>query len=163
MNMNIIASIDTKLGDFWEWLAFPPRPAEQQPLPAPPEKPMQKQAKTEKQDDGWRRAFSVVAQDGKKTFAVNVDTRTQYRGDGFDSDVRTSHGTKVVLSPELTDADLLELKRRNIAEKAGRHLKAFFATNPMMSAADLESVNGKYAIRTCEGALAAFRCAAGVD
>lgn len=38
MNTNLITRIDTKLGDFWEWLAFPPRPAEQQPLPAPPEK-----------------------------------------------------------------------------------------------------------------------------
>lgn len=159
-----IATITRNLDNFLELLFFGAPITKGPGLPDPPAKVSVKQpAKQEKQDDEWKRAFSVPIKENGKVFAVNVDTKTDFTDDGLVSFVRTSHGAKVVLSTELTDLDIVELQRRNIATKAGKHLKQFFAMNPLMSATELEMANEKYKIRTCEGALAAFRAAAGVE
>lgn len=157
-----IATITRNLDSFLESLFFGAPITKGPGLPDPPAKVVRQPTKQEKQDDEWKRAFSVPVKEGGKVFAVNVDTKTCFTDDGLESIVRTSHGAKVVLSAELTDLDVIELQRRNIAKKAGEHLKAFFAMNPLMSASELEFANEKYKIRTCEGALAAFRAAAGV-
>lgn len=138
------------------------------PVPGPlsvPVAPKVEKPKPEKpKDDGWRRAFTVLQGDGKKLFASTVQTRTVFTDDGrMEADVRIAGQSRVALSPDLSDADRVELKARGVSQKAGEFLKPFWVVSPLMSAADLESVNGEYRIRTCEGALAAFRAASGIE
>lgn len=122
------------------------------------------QAKREKPTDDWRQAFVMTQQEGRKTFVVPVRTKTTYRPDGMESEVRVgSGGAKVQVNPELSEQDLYHLQNRGVSQKAGEHLKQYFAANPLLSASDLVAANGKYQARTCEGALAAFRAAAGFE
>jgi len=132
-------------------------------LPAAPASPKEP-VKPKPVDDGWKRAFTILQGEGQKMFSTTVQTKTVFTPDGrMESDVRIAGRNRVSLSPDLSDADRVELKARGVSQKAGEFLKPFFAVSPLLSASDLESVNQEYKRRTCEGALAAFRAAAGME
>lgn len=162
---NLIQKIGDWLIDFEVYsVRGIPRPVPG-PLALPVVAPIKEPAKPRSTpDDGWKRAFTILQGEGKKRFATTVQTKTVFTDDGrMESDVRIAGQNLVSVAPDLSDADRIELKARSVSQKAGEFLKPFFAVSPMMSASDLESLNGEYKLRTCEGALAAFRVAAGIE
>lgn len=132
------------------------------PIPGPlavarVEKPMA--VKIQPVNDGWEDMppVRVKYENGKEEVKymqrkiVGLDTLFRPKTTGLVNGSQISH--------TLTGNDLKELTKRSISQKTGEKLKLIFAVNPDISAGTLAKESG-LGMRTCEGALAAFRVAA---